>query len=264
MLHWLKQRLYHLLALGGIKAPAGLLLRLANANQAPALAPVPSARRVLVLAPHMDDETIGCGGAICQHVRAGARVEVVFLTDGARGFEAQDLRSLSHEARCERRRSESEAAARLLGVAATHYLNLADGASKVDETSTAALLAVLASASPDLVYLPFLTDSHHDHRTAVALFLAACELRPEHDALLCNCYEVWAPLLPNHIVDISDDIEQKMAALACYSSQLAMNDYLSSVRGLNAYRAIANRSQGYAEAFYLTTAAQYREMLAAG
>lgn len=260
MLHWLKQRLYHLLALGGIKVPAGLLLRLANANQTPALAPVPSARRVLVLAPHMDDETIGCGGAICQHVRAGSRVEVLFLTDGAKGFEAEDLRSLSHAARCERRRAESEDAARVLGVSATHYLDLPDGSSQVDDHSLAAMLAVLESVSPDLVYLPFLTDSHHDHRTTVALFLAACRSRPTFDSLLCNCYEVWAPLLPNHIVDITDDIEQKMAALQCYASQLAMNDYLSSVRGLNAYRAIANRSQGYAEAFFLTTASEYRAL----
>ena len=45
----------------------------------------PGAEKVMVLAPHMDDETIGCGGTLARHVRAGASVTVVFLTDGRHG-----------------------------------------------------------------------------------------------------------------------------------------------------------------------------------
>ena len=45
----------------------------------------PANGRIVVLAPHMDDETLGCGGTIARHVRAGAQVTVIFLTDGRRG-----------------------------------------------------------------------------------------------------------------------------------------------------------------------------------
>lgn len=260
MLDRIKRMIYRLLVLGGVRAPARLLLQLVNANQAPALAPVPAAQRVLVLAPHMDDETIGCGGALRQHLAAGASVDVVFLTDGAEGFEHDERQRLTHDDRCAIRRRESEAACAVLGVSATHYLDLPDGRSRIEPTVVEAFLSLLDKVAPDIVYLPFLTDSHHDHRTCNALLLEAARTQPALDALLCNCYEVWTPLLPNHIVDISADIDTKMAALGCYESQLAMNNYLSSVRGLNAYRAIANRSQGYAEAFYLTTLGEYRKL----
>lgn len=75
--------------------------------------------------------------------------------------------------------------------------------------------------------------------------------------MLCCCYEVWTPIHPNCVVDISEHMDTKMSALSCYDSQLQMNNYLSSVKGLNAYRSIANKSKGYAEAFFLTTAADY-------
>ncbi|MFK7976855.1 MAG: PIG-L deacetylase family protein [Halioglobus sp.] len=261
MLRRIKQSLYRLLALSAIRVPATVLMKVASTNEVPALGPVPAADTVVVLAPHMDDETIGCGGAIAAHVRAGAKVHVIFLTDGVKGFEPQELRQVSFEVRRETRVRESEAACEILGVAQAHYLNMPDGESKPSNEAAQRLLATLEAINPDLAYLPFLTDTHHDHQTCIRLFLDACSKKPVFDSLLCNCYEVWTPLHPNQILDITEDMPQKMAALACYDSQLKMNDYLSSVKGLNAYRAIANRSQGYAEAFYLTTVARYRQLM---
>lgn len=262
MLRRLKQMLYRLLALSAIQVPARVLMKVASANEVPAVGPVPAASNVLILAPHMDDETIGCGGAIAAHVRAGAQVHVVFLTDGAKGFVAEELHTLTEEARRATRIRESEAACKLLGVTQTHNLGLPDGKSESTDEAQGLLLSILEAVNPDIVYLPFLTDTHHDHQTCNALFLAVCARKPAFDNLLCNCYEVWAPLFPNYILDITDDMQQKMSALACYESQLRMNDYLSSVKGLNAYRAIANRSEGYAEAYYLTTVAKYRRLMA--
>lgn len=257
MLGGVYRGIYRLLALGAIRPPMQLLLKLSRQNAVPALMPVPAARRVLVLAPHMDDETIGCGGAILQHVQAGARIDVVFVTDGAMGFELGARQLSSHAERVELRRSEARAACDLLGVHERHFLDLPDGRSQADASAVSALFDIVAQARPDVVYLPFLTDSHHDHQTCNALMLALLAKDPSLGSLLCACYEVWTPLYPNSIVDISVQIDSKMAALACYKSQLAMNNYLNSVRGLNAYRAIANNSQGYAEAFYLTTLKEY-------
>ena len=234
-----------------------LLLKLSRQNAVPAVMGVPAARTVLVLAPHMDDETIGCGGAILQHVGAGARVDVVFVTDGAMGFDAGARRVSSTGERVELRRSEARAACERLGARKLHFLDLPDGRSQANASAVRALHDILADTRPDVVYLPFLTDSHHDHQTCNALLFSLLANDPSLASLLCACYEVWTPLYPNTVVDISEQMESKMAALACYKSQLALNNYLSSVRGLNAYRAIANNSRGYAEAFYLTTLKEY-------
>ena len=63
----------------------GLSLLLTETYRQPRLVDVPEGRRILVLAPHMDDEILGCGGTLRKHVRAGAGVTAVFMTDGRRG-----------------------------------------------------------------------------------------------------------------------------------------------------------------------------------
>src|SRR6185295_3505842 len=83
----------------------------------------PPAGRVLVLAPHADDETIGCGGAIALHVAQGDPVAIAIATDGMRGdpdgrFAGSDYREL--------RRSEARAAAGALGAPPPELWDLAD------------------------------------------------------------------------------------------------------------------------------------------
>ncbi|MEM9257283.1 MAG: PIG-L deacetylase family protein [Pseudomonadota bacterium] len=249
---------YRVLAFAGIRPSMRLLLHLVQNNPVPALAAVPLAERVLVLAPHMDDETIGCGGAIRAHVLAGQEVHVAFVTDGSGGFPAEDQARLTVPARTEIRRKEAAEACSVLGVSRMHCLNLPDGRSRADGEAVNTLLQLLTELSPEVVYLPFITDTHYDHATTNRLFLEAVERRPsELGDILCSCYEVWTPLHPNCIVDITEYMDTKLLALACYKSQLAMNNYLDSVKGLNAYRAIANQSRGFAEAFFRISAREY-------
>jgi len=257
---YLSKLAYRALALGGIRVPMALLMQMSKKNSTPAVVEVPDAKRVLVLAPHMDDETIGCGGALREHVLAGAEVHVVFITDGSLGFERQELSRLSMEERCKVRQAEARLACQILGIPNLHFLNLPDGKSQADTESTESLAKIFRSLSPDVVYLPFLTDTHYDHRTTNQLLVTVAKSESLSSSLTVCGYEVWTPLHPNCIVDITAHMEDKMQALGCYKSQLAMNDYLSSVRGLNAYRSISNRSQGYAEAFYRTSLADYLKL----
>ena len=257
LIHYLSRLGYRLIALGGIRAPIRLYMHLSNRNFIPAVVDVPRARNVLVLAPHMDDETIGCGGAILTHVARGAQVEVVFITDGGAGIDKSIYSSQSTEQLRDIRKKEAATACSLLGVFRSHYLDLPDGRSRLTEAAVEQLLAIIEAVQPDVVYLPFITDTHHDHLTTNKLFHAVARRKENISSMLCSCYEVWTPIHPNCIIDISSQMDAKMAALSCYESQLKMNNYLSSVKGLNAYRSITNESKGYAEAFYLTTAGDY-------
>ncbi len=228
----------------------------------------PGRAKVIVLAPHMDDEVLGCGGTLAQHAIAGSDVQVVFLTDGRRGgggmrtaggtaISAQEIVSL--------RKAEARQAAQVLGIGALTFLDAEDTCLNSDPCTGTRLREILIRERPDIVYLPFFMDAHPDHRAANTLLSAATQgtsLQFE-----CRGYEIWTPLFANSLVCIDKTINVKRQAMKCYSSQLAQNDYLHCINGLNAYRAMSlgTRTAQFAEAFRALTLTDYlrlhREML---
>ena len=138
---------------------------------------------VLVVAPHPDDEAIGAGVLIQRAVQLGARVMIVFITDGdnnpwpQRAMERRiGIGAVDRERWATRRRSEALASAAELGVAASAVRNLGLPDLGVTErlvnhtdTVLSAFERVLVDASPTLVVLPSLADSHPDHSGAYVL-----------------------------------------------------------------------------------------------
>jgi len=244
------------------------LMQTSKAFSTSALIWQPGAERVLVLAPHMDDETIGCGGTLVRHVRAGARAHVVFLTDGRAGDGSAP--TVSTAARSEvqaqlvgTRRQEARRALAILGVDAISFLDAPDGALAQDRAVASRLREILAAERPELIYLPHFVEQHPDHVAVSAVLFEALqglELEPQ---LLA--YEVWTPLFPNCVVKIDEVVELKKRALAEYRSQLAQFDYLHTSLALNAYRsaAFAGHQGLYAEAFCSLGVRDYQRMYAA-
>lgn len=215
-----------------------------------------SAGPVVVIAPHMDDETIGCGGALLHHRRAGAPVTVLFLTDGSRG--TADGRRDPELPKA--RKEESRRAADVLGGLQLHFLDLPDGEVAADRETVSRIADHLAAAKPAIVYLPTIFDSHRDHRAGCRATSLALE--GFSDAIVCREYEVWAPLVPNRVADISDVLETKIAALECHATQLRSLDYVSVTRGLAAYRTMHRlHGRGAAEAFCDFSVATHRRLL---
>ena len=230
-------------------------------------------QRVLVIAPHSDDEVIGCGGTIARHARAGAAVHVAFMTDGRwgdGGLFAPDIsvaeRTQRQKALIDLRKQEARAAAALLGTRQLHFLDLPDGALHADRKAVALLAGLLESFRPSLVYLPFVYDLHEDHWQTNCVFAAAAGQldRTAASAMLVRGYEVWTPLLANRVADISDLMPLKLQALAQFESQLRDQDYTRIVEGLNAYRSNgAFGGRGHAEAFHEAPLAAYLRLVRA-
>src|SRR5437879_6354637 len=102
------------------------------------------ANRVLVLAPHPDDESIGCGGALCLHQQRGDAISVVFLTSGERG-----LPGMAEESVRSLREAEAASAAEVLGVVGLDFLRLPDqGVANYIESGAAQLRTLLAARRP--------------------------------------------------------------------------------------------------------------------
>jgi LmbE family N-acetylglucosaminyl deacetylase len=214
-----------------------------------------TARRALVLAPHYDDEVLGCGGLLAELASGGARVRVVFLSDGGRrpdgtsterGGDGGEDDETGYSAR---RREESAAACRALGIDERAHLGLPDGAlATYVEDLAVALGFEIGAFGPDLVLVPSPLEVTPDHRAAfAALHRVLGRLREGDDdplaeaarELVILAYEVNHPAYPDVLVDVSDHLPAIEAAMAAYTSQQEIHDYLAAGIGLRRFRTLS-------------------------
>lgn len=208
--------------------------------------------RLLVLAPHPDDEVIGCGGVVAHHLREGRAVRVVIATDGAR---AGDATAREEESRRALERLAAGTAFEL------EFLRFEDRA--LGGSAAAPLRQQLLQFRPDLILAPSPLEIHPDHLALARVF---CELVQADETLFADLavarvafYEVGTPLRPNALVDITAVSDAKYAAIAEHRSQLATRDYLAYTRGLNAYRAMTlPPTVRYAEAYHVVDLQEVR------
>lgn len=210
----------------------------------PAVLAVPPRGRVLVLAPHPDDEVIGCGGAVALHRRQGDDVKVVIVTDGAAG---DALGYYAGQNYLELRREEARRAAAIVGVKELEFWDYPDGQLAQADDLPERLSALFEADRPDIIYRPSTSEIHPDHWALGVAVEAA--LRCYRPAVNDFCYEIWATVQPSHVIDITSVWEVKRKAVEQYESQLRYNDYLHMVAGLNAYRTIYLPSARRVEAF---------------
>jgi LmbE family N-acetylglucosaminyl deacetylase len=204
---------------------------------------------VLVIAPHPDDEAIGCGGALCNHAARGDRVVVVFLTSGELG-----LKHLPPEKAWRIREAEARKSAGILGVAVTEFLRLPDWTLGEHIKAGVNLLApILKREEAGLIYLPHPKDDHPDHKAAWPLLRRA--LRTSGIAVAdLRSYEVWTPLSENNLVeDITQVMPRKLRAIRAHRSQMAEFDYARAVKGLNQFRGEIAGKCRFAEVFSTPT-----------
>jgi len=209
---------------------------------------------VLVLAPHPDDEVLGCGGAVCQHTAAGDRVVVAFLTSGELG-----LKQMPREKAWRIREREAQAAAKILGLAALEFLRGPDWGLAEAKTKVAQRLRrILEREKPELIYLPHPGDWHPDHQATLPLLCAAAK-RIGLKAPELRAYEVWTPLPEfDHVVDISRLMPRKLRALRAHKSQLGEFDYVRAVTGLNQFRGALAARCPFAEVFQTLTLRRHK------
>ncbi|HEY2090841.1 MAG TPA: PIG-L family deacetylase [Thermoanaerobaculia bacterium] len=221
--------------------------------------------RLLVLAPHPDDEVIGCGGLVAQHLNAGNSVRVVVATDGGQAGVPAIREEESRKALALLCGADPAGLAAEVG-GATQFLGYPDRelASHRDELSQR-LASILREYRPDLILVASPIEFHPDH---LALATTFCELIQRDETLFADLavakvafYEVGQPLRPNAIVDITDVAEKKYAAIAAHESQLAVRDYVGYARGLNAYRAMTMpREVKFAEAYFVVALPELRSI----
>lgn len=209
----------------------------------------------LVLAPHSDDEVLGAGGSAALHVRRGERVEAFVVCDGRTG-QAGDL---DPEELVEIRERESGAAGRLIGFAELHFGRLDTAQRESRQCVVQHLCACLEALRPRIIYLPSPIDFHPEHALTneiLAQALLAGGPWPERIA----AYEVWSPLLPNCLIDITEVLALKQRALACYASQMQRTNVDGAALGAAVFRGWMQADRPAVEAFRISSTQEYLEL----
>jgi N-acetylglucosamine malate deacetylase 1 len=190
-------------------------------------------RRVLVLSPHPDDESLGCGGTLSKHVTEGDSVWVIFLTSGEQGRRGRPMHETARI-----REQEARAAAAILGLAGVEFWREPDGSLRASRQVVERLRSKLHAWHPDLIYVSYDLDLHADHRAAARMLrraLSAPICREENPTVLM--FEVWTPLQRiDHVVDISSQMETKLAAIRAHASQCAIMRFDEAFLALARYR----------------------------
>jgi LmbE family N-acetylglucosaminyl deacetylase len=219
-----------------------------------------SSQQVFVLAPHMDDEVLGCCGTLRRHVLAGTAVTVVYMTDGRRGIPDLYHQGLPKAVIAEKeqtlvvtRKEEATRATNIIGVQERIFLDHPDGQLTPSPQVVGRVQNILQQRQPEVVYHPSLLDLHPDHwATNRVLYAAMRGLRLAKGwQPVYRGYEVWTPLVANRIVDISEVLKTKEEAIEQFQSQLSHTNFMRTILGLNAYRSLYHsQGHGYAEAFF--------------
>lgn len=219
-------------------------------NLEPVVMDYPEGKRILVLAPHPDDDIFGAGGVLLKSMRNGAKVKTVCITTGER----EDTTNIIGV-----REEESLRVAELLGSEVEFWRYPARRWRVVEEVKDR-LLTVIKVLNPNTLFLPFLADDHEDHRRVNQLYYATCKAMTPHCEIWA--YQVYSTVLPNVIVDISDVIERKLTLVKMHQSQMEHRDWAHYIRGQNAFNArwLKTSEPRYAETFFVVPAQEYLEV----
>ncbi|KPJ93752.1 MAG: hypothetical protein AMJ53_06625 [Gammaproteobacteria bacterium SG8_11] len=187
--------------------------------------------KILVVAPHADDEALGVGGTIARYASEGHEVIVAIMT----GHGEDAPHPLWPKSSWEQVRREAKEAHAILGVQETVFREV-PAAMVANEAAWKLNLItqeVVKDVQPDILYLPFLFDLHKDHREISHSFSVTWRPCTEFGQRIREIYMYetqsethWnIPYLeqgffPNSMVDISDYLDTKLDALRCYKSQM--------------------------------------------
>lgn len=198
---------------------------------------------VLVVAAHPDDDALGAGGAIINHVRQGHEVGVLYLTSGERGCPG-----LSPEESTTIRESEALESNNIMGSDILGFWRLPDGKLTYSVELRNRLVQEIKDYDPDVIYVTHDKESHTDHRVANRLVKEAVkEMNFKGEVLLT---EVWTPQQrADRVLCLADITDKKMEAVRAHKSQVERGHFDDAALALARFRGVMQGRCEYAEVY---------------
>jgi LmbE family N-acetylglucosaminyl deacetylase len=175
----------------------------------------PGGQRILVVAPHPDDEACGCAGTLIRHQRCGDTICIAYITDGRRSRAL----GLGPDEMARRRRREAAISAEALSAKRVAWFGLPEGDWAAEQLEPD-LGALIREFAPQIVYGPSLIDFHPEHYQVAHVLGPLLANAP--DAPRVRVYQVQVPLtaaLTNLVADISSLVGESAAILRIHTTQ---------------------------------------------
>jgi N-acetylglucosamine malate deacetylase 1 len=178
---------------------------------------------ILAFAAHPDDIELACSGTLIKQIKNGSKVGIIDLTEGELG--SRGNRELRYQ--------EAANANKIIGNVARENLNLGDGFFEINEQSLLRIIEMIRKYQPEIVLCNAINDRHPDHGRASELVKRAAFLSgliKIETELNGKTQEKWRPkqvfhyiqdeyIEPDFVIDITDEMENKMKTILAYSSQ---------------------------------------------
>lgn len=183
-------------------------------------------RNILVIAPHPDDETLGCGATILRHISEGDRVYWLIITQASKenGFNASVYAKESNQ---------------ILQVAKnygfTKYFQLTHPPMKLDQVGKLDLIMeigdIVNETQAEVIYLPYREDAHSDHMAVFDAAVACTKTFRYPYVKSVLAYETLSetefglkpsasPFRPNLYINVSNYLERKISIMKCYDGEM--------------------------------------------
>ena len=209
----------------------------------------PDAKKIVVIAPHQDDDIYGAGGTILKAIDSGAKVHVVYLTQPNNEQQARLVYKETEEV-C----SKSETI--------PHFLKQKTGQIPLNDFKlNANLLRIIQDVQPGIVFIPFLMDDHDDHRRVNELLYSILKNERTINFEIW-AYQIYSSIIPNVVVDITEHSQRKKEIIKIWKSVSGQRDWAHYILGMNAAnsRWISSKTPIYVEAFFVVPVKEYLEL----
>lgn len=216
-------------------------------------------KNIIIVAPHPDDETLGCGGTLLKHKNRGDKIHWLIITGMTEdtGFDAERVRE---------RNRDIKKVSKMYDFDTVTTLNLPT--TKLDTLPIQSLIEmigkVIRDIKPEVLYVPFSADIHTDHQIVFQAIAACCkwfrfesinrvlayETLSETDFIINPASKSFAP---NVYVDISEFLNKKLEIMRIYQSESGTFPFPRSGKAIKALSEIRGAAAGCisAEAFML-------------
>lgn len=212
--------------------------------------------KIIAIAPHPDDETLGCGGTLLKHRYASDEIYLVIVTTAGPEYSPEHIRTkygeLSKVNRIYKFKEIFDLKFRVTHIDAIEI-------SKI----IGALMRVFRQVGPDIIYLPFPNDIHTDHKVAADAVLSCMKWFRLPTLKKIMAYETISEtefnirpgpvFTPNIFVNIESYIDKKVDAMKCYKTEIARSPFPRSEENIRALATFRGSTSGFgaAEAFML-------------